>query len=300
MIEDMFKKKTLVALLLVVIFWCSSPILVSARTPLINQSQTVLLAQIEKLLAEVVRLQTLLSKQAQTTKLVSNGAYTPYSLVFFPISFETILPVENGKLQSLKSTVPVREVDKQLFELFVSVVGEEAVVKHVREWRVFNKPKADMSAFVELIAGTDDWVVGVNREGFSPTNELTKSSFIDLYLHEYAHILLSNQPEFEERYEKSFWTVADLYQKTSLEQSDSKNKFELMGQYYDENPNRFVSEYATLNSGEDMAETFVSFVTEPKPMGLTIREQKILAFYQEPAMVAIRKTLRENLFRLGY
>lgn len=293
-------KKALVTLHLAVTLWCSSPVLVSARTPLTNQSQAVLLSQIEKLLVEVARLQTLLNKQTQTTKLVSNGTYTPYTLVLFPISFETILPVKNGKLQSLKSTVPVREVDKQLFELFVSVVGEEAVAKHVSEWRVFNKPKADMSAFVELIAGTDDWVVGVNREGFLPNDKLTRRSFTDLYLHEYAHILLFNQSEFESSYEKRFWTAADLQQETSLEQSDSKNKFALMGQYYDENPNRFVSQYATLNPDEDRAETFVSFVTEPKPLGGTVREQKILSFYQESVMMTERKTLRENLLRLGY
>lgn len=296
----MFMKKALITLLLAVTFWCSSPVLVSARTPLTNQSQTVLLAQIEKLLAEVLRLQVLLNKQILTTKLVSSRTYTPYDLVLFQIPFETILPVKDGKLQSLKSTVPLRVVDKQLFELFVSVVGEEAVAKHVSEWRVFNKPDADMSAFVELIAGTDDWVVGVNRDGFLPNNDLTKRSFIDLYLHEYAHILLFNQPEFESSYEKRFWTTADLNHEAKLKLAVSEKHFELMNQYYKENPDRFVSEYATLNSNEDMAETFVSFVTEAKPLGVTIREKKILTFYQELAMVSVRKTLRDNLFQLGY
>lgn len=291
-------KKIITALLIITIFWCSTPVIVSANTVSAESSRTVLLAQIEKLLTEVLRLQTLLNKQSLTTKLVSEGTYTPYDLVLFQIPFETIRPVKNGKLQSLKSTVPLRAVDKQLFELFVSVIGEEAAAKYVREWRVFNKPKADMSAFVELIAGTDDWVVGVNRDGFLANDELIKNSFVDLYLHEYAHILLFSQSEFEASYKEEFWTVADLRHEAKLKQSE--NNFELMGQYYDQNHDRFVSEYSTLNSGEDMAETFVSFVTEPKPFGLTIREQKILAFYQESAMVAVRKTLRENLSQLGH
>ena len=48
-----------------------------------------------------------------------------------------------------------------------------------------------------------------------------------------------------------------------------------------------------------MAETFVSFVRESRPLGMTTREQKINQFYTSPFFVGVRAELRANLQALG-
>ena len=84
-----------------------------------------------------------------------------------------------------------------------------------------------------------------------------------------------------------------------VDQASAKNRFGLLRRYYEAQTDRFVSDYATMNSDEDMAETFVEFVRTDKPLGNTLRERKILAFYQNAAFVKERKTIRTNLQSLG-
>ncbi|MBK9051223.1 MAG: hypothetical protein IPL78_09985 [Chloroflexi bacterium] len=50
-----------------------------------------------------------------------------------------------------------------------------------------------------------------------------------------------------------------------------------------------MTDYAATNPAEDIAETFMAFVLEPKPNGDTIAEEKVLFFYQYPELVAITR-----------
>src|SRR3990167_460238 len=87
----------------------------------------------------------------------------------------------------------------------------------------------------------------------------------------------------------------DLKHEAAAKSASDRNRFSVLRQYYEDNKNRFVSDYATMNSDEDMAETFVSFVRESKPTGNTIRDKKILFFYQYKDFVSLRTELRTNL-----
>ncbi|WP_141217429.1 hypothetical protein [Siphonobacter sp. BAB-5385] len=64
--------------------------------------------------------------------------------------------------------------------------------------------------------------------------------------------------------------------------------------------NEFVSGYASTSRDEDAAETFAHFVLlDDKPAATTAVNRKLLLFYQNPRMVAIRQGIRENLKKLG-
>ena len=253
-----------------------------------------LLLQIKSLLAEVVRLQELLAKQ---TERALSSAYTPYETVIFPLSFERIYEVKNGELKNIDGTKDVRAVDSELFDLFTSVVGQGAVSENLKEWRVFKNDNSDLGAFVELIAGTDSWVVGVNRENFDSNDVQLNRAFANLFVHEYAHILLFEETAFESAYINQFWTAED--ERHSVRVEGSSNQFSVLSRYYDLNRERFVSDYATLSPEEDMAETFVAFIRESKPTGTTIRDKKINQFYTSTFFVKERTKLRANLQALG-
>ena len=286
------------ALLIFVLTFVSAPSRAAAATVMTYEEGKVhaaLLEQIKSLLAEVVRLQELVAQQEERS--LRTGSYTPYETVIFPLSFERIYEVKNGTLKNTGNENGQRPVDKQLFELFASVVGDDAVEEYVKEWRVFNNANSDLGAFVELIAGTESWVIGVNRESYTAGDAQLNRAFANLFVHEYAHILLFSETAFETAYKNLFWTAADARHSARVQNLNSQ--FSALSRYYDENRSRFVSDYATLSAEEDMAETFVSFVRESKPLGMTVREQKINQFYTSPFFVGVRAELRANLQALG-
>jgi len=63
--------------------------------------------------------------------------------------------------------------------------------------------------------------------------------------------------------------------------------------FYDKYADRFVTEYAATNPGEDVAEVFTVFVTmDSRPTGNSIADQKIKAMYEFPELVELRDQIR--------
>ncbi len=69
----------------------------------------------------------------------------------------------------------------------------------------------------------------------------------------------------------------------------------LVHEFYKKHPELFVREYAATNIEEDLAESFVHFVLEPKPAGTDIVAQKIRFYYDFPEMVSLRQHMIENI-----
>ena len=262
----MYARKSIVIALALILLLGPVTTFASNKISQPEQTKAQLLEQIQKLLAEVLRLQAIL-KERTATKSQTFSNYTPYQAVFFSLPTERIYLVDNDQLINLKRTETVRTVDKQLFDLFVDVVGEEAVESNLKEWRVFKNDSSDLGAFVELIAGTEDWIMGVNRDGYIQGDRQVIESFINLYIHEYGHILLFSKPDFEKYFKSSFWNKSDNLHESKVKQASASAKFAIMSNYYSDNQNRFVSDYATMNAEEDMAEAFLAFVLEDKPIG---------------------------------
>ena len=273
-----------------------APVMASANTMTYaeGRAHAVLLEQIKTLLAEVVRLQELLAQRQDRTL---SSTYTPYETVIFPLKFENIYEIKNGDLRRVGGVDTTKVADKQLFDLFTDTIGEKEVDTYVKDWRVFKDEDSDLGAFVELIAGTDEWVVGVNRANYVAGDEQLTRAFANLFIHEYAHILLFDETAFESAFSDKFWSAADARHAAKVAQAG--NQFSILNNYYNENRSRFVSDYATLSEEEDMAETFVAFVREGRPTGNTVRDQKVLQFYASALFVKERTKLRANLVALG-
>jgi hypothetical protein len=65
--------------------------------------------------------------------------------------------------------------------------------------------------------------------------------------------------------------------------------------FYQEYADQFVSDYAATSPEEDLAETFMFFIFNPKPTGTSIADQKVLFFYDYPELVHLRDRLLANL-----
>lgn len=242
------------------------------------------------LLKEVLRLQTKLAK-LQSASGVANRQ--PYQAVLFDLPVETTYFVDAGVLTPVRGGV-VRTVDQDIFNLFVGVLGKRAVTKYVAEWRVYNEPDSDVDAAVESIGDSERYVVNINRAGYTD-RPLTRLSFARLFVHEYSHLLFFARPELATEYADHFWSVADEAHSAAVAGGATAS----LASYYAANTNRFVSEYATMSPDEDMAESFVEFVFTDRPTETLLKNKKVLSYYAEEELLAVRTDLRKNLAALG-
>ncbi|MFN8410878.1 MAG: hypothetical protein U0Z26_00680 [Anaerolineales bacterium] len=97
---------------------------------------------------------------------------------------------------------------------------------------------------------------------------------------------------------QSFWK--DIFNQWLEEvykpHTDTPDEFyALVTNFYNKHPDEFVRDYAAKNINEDLAESFMHFVLEPKPTGNGVIKQKIKFFYQFPELVEIRQTMIQSI-----
>jgi hypothetical protein len=68
-----------------------------------------------------------------------------------------------------------------------------------------------------------------------------------------------------------------------------------MAKFYLRNSDQFVTEYASSEPVEDIAESWAEFVMRPKPTSSTIADQKVLFFYEYPELVEIRREIIQGV-----
>jgi hypothetical protein len=61
--------------------------------------------------------------------------------------------------------------------------------------------------------------------------------------------------------------------------------------FYKKHQDQFLDDYSATHPAEDIAEAFTYFVFSPKPTGNSIKEQKILFFYDYPELVELRQSI---------
>lgn len=79
--------------------------------------------------------------------------------------------------------------------------------------------------------------------------------------------------------------------------TDEDEYFSELRDFYNSYPNEFVTEYAVSEPEEDIAESFTTFVLDKKPLSdLTVKNQKVLFFYEYPELVALRNSIRSEIY----
>lgn len=101
---------------------------------------------------------------------------------------------------------------------------------------------------------------------------------------------------------KRFWTT-DVYEQwiavfLLVDDEYSVHK-EAVRNFHDNFPNQFVTEYAATNPAEDMAESWEAFIINPKPVGNSIADQKVLFFYEYPELVELRGAAIQQVCQLA-
>lgn len=257
------------ALTCILVIQLALPGFVSAAT----MNRAAMLVQIESLLAQIAVLQELLDAYQDETVTVYKAPSSEYETIFYKGSIESLYQVDNADLNPYYGQT-VRTIDAQLFDFLVDVYGNQLVNRYITEFRVFSNGSLDLGAFVERKTGTDEWIVGINRYDVDLATRLDRGYLEELLVHELAHILVVYEPNMLENFTNQFWTAADEAHAEKAQAASGDRQFWLLNEYYEDNDNRFVSDYATLSPEEDLAEMFVAYVFDTELRTSTLQAKQ--------------------------
>ncbi len=198
---------------------------------------------------------------------------------------------------------------REIWDFVTRLLPPDARV-NIAEFEVFFGDN-DLLGYVTPIDENDlsRWRFGL---AIDVAGDLSTIDFTELFtfvtIHEYAHILTLNNEQVNVGGEagncNAFFTGegcsragsyinrlfelgwADIYANHDADNPDAT---------YERYRDRFVSDYAATNPGEDIAEVFSFFVTQSQaPTGNSIADQKIKLMYEYPELVAMRDRIRAS------
>ncbi len=206
---------------------------------------------------------------------------------------------------------------QEIWELFSDMIPA-AAREDLVSINFANNPNSDTAAFVEQTnEHHEKWKVIFNIDSYYIDGKLDYDESVHTNIHEFSHILTLNKTQIQlmnlfaeeseiERYKNTcstyflpewcllrtsyfkgfidaFWDADEL--KTAWDQQSSDTY----------SPEEYVSDYAATNPGEDIAESFTTFVLKSKPTWNSEAEQKISYFYDFPELVKLRSFMRSRI-----
>lgn len=222
------------------------------------------------------------------------------------------------------------ETQQKLWTYFVQLIPPDQRAL-LTQYVVFTDGPEETLAFVTAdTADPSKWILAVDIADGGNVQDLTFT-----LVHEFAHLLtLNNQqvpadyelaadPENQDLFDEAvaacptyfpgegcsnpnsyinafferFWgdNYADWQQIDLLQYEDNEEYTAALDQFYVDNEDEFVSDYAATNPGEDIAESFATFVLKPAPTGDTLADQKVAFFYDYPELVKLRAEISGRL-----
>ncbi len=180
----------------------------------------------------------------------------------------------------------------------------------MNEFLIYNGDVSGSSGFViETKSDLSKWQMGVAINFANDQKELAYT-----IIHEFGHILTLNNDQVDaiineancsnyytgegcsktasyiNKLQSNYW--ADIWE----EFIKAKDTETAMESFYTKYSSRYVTQYASTNPGEDIAEVFATFVTRNGGVnGSSIAEQKIQLMYNHNELIELRNYIRNNL-----
>jgi len=193
---------------------------------------------------------------------------------------------------------------EEVWTTFVRIATVEFVAETVAEFQVGDAADIDVAAWVVQDEHTEEWTVGANLAVSDERHDLLVT-----LIHEYAHLLTLQRSEMStgsdpcptvrldegclaedatlQAFHERFWTPYGATAPAAESQDRDRGR-----DFFDEHEDDFVSDYASMNPVEDIAESFMTFVLENRPRGDSVAAQKLEFFWQQPEFVKMRDRIR--------
>lgn len=181
----------------------------------------------------------------------------------------------------------------ELWSLFVGIIGKQTAIKSIASFEVYSNDQDTSAASVWRSQNPYKWHMNLNA-----AYKDDKKDLVHTLVHEYGHVVTlsgnqvsevdgacprlqlaegcASQGSYIQKFYAKFW-------EPNGDNPDQQSKGD---------SSEFVSEYASSNLGEDMAESWAYFVLRAKPVGDEVREDKVRFFYDFPELVSLRDRLR--------
>jgi|TARA_Y100000310_G_scaffold253216_1_gene260037 hypothetical protein len=104
-----------------------------------------------------------------------------------------------------------------------------------------------------------------------------------------------NDEKFEDESFEEQSKDRELDEEGFFDEEFEDESYEESDKFYSKYEERFITDYASTNPEEDIAESFTAFILEEKPQSASIAKQKILFFYEFEGLINLRKVIRSRL-----
>ncbi len=165
--------------------------------------------------------------------------------------------------------------------------------EYIEEFGLYSDEQDDTLAFVADEDRNGKWQFGINVVAHKQGTAKEQAATI---IHELGHIITLNTSQVDPQTEgcKNYLTDEGCARKDSYLNIFVERFWKsLDSPKYDEA--QFVTEYATTNPEEDMAESFAFFVISPAKSAVSVRDQKVSFYEQFSELRDIRSSMRSSL-----
>jgi len=211
------------------------------------------------------------------------------------------------------------------FNTINNTLPKDLIDKYVVSLRLFTDGKdGDLGGLNQMNESVDSWQFDLDT---ADVNIYSKDSikildYTHTLIHEYGHLLTLNPSQIEltddmiqddnkgyltsegyalkdsylEIFVKQFWDDELLLEWDNIDNKKNENKrVKLLYEFYLSHRDNFVTDYAAESPEEDIAEAWTFFVLSDKPDTNTVKNQKVIFFYQFPELVEDRQKMRLNI-----
>ena len=247
------------------------------------------------------------------------------------ISINTIAQNEIGVWEIKEGTLITNDslsyssMAQDYFNTINNTLPKDLIDKYVVSLRLFTDGKdGDLGGLNQMNESVDSWQFDLDT---ADVNIYSKDSieildYTHTLIHEYGHLLTLNPSQIEltddmiqddnkgyltsEGYAlkdsylgifvKQFWDDELLLEWDNIDNKKNENKrVKLLYEFYLSHRDNFVTDYAAESPEEDIAEAWTFFVLSDKPDTNTVKNQKVIFFYQFPELVEYRQKMRLNI-----
>lgn len=206
------------------------------------------------------------------------------SQVFSTVGRNETLTVKTGT-----ETETTKKIWSEVAELSPDALSDQ----FIESFEVFNDPSSDVSALVHDDDTNGKWHMAVNLAVY---NEVDIKEQKAIFIHELSHIITLNSDQIVPNQKNCpNYSTFEGCAKASSYLHSFVQKFWKTTQNPSYSESKFVTEYATTNQEEDIAESFAFFVLESNHNDDTIRNQKVNFFNTYPELVKMRAEMRDAL-----
>lgn len=264
-------------------------------------------------------------QESETSYAAGTELETDFTLVTYTVSGDAIVdPVEVSPIPpKLKAFQEDTAAQQKMWRFFTDVIPANLRTQ-VTQFSVFTDGPNNSLGAVEQTDDPRHWKLEMDIQDSQNFADLSTT-----LIHEFGHLLTLNDSQvtpdmdvfdhpddpklFEQaeancktyflfegcsqadstinRFFQRFWPRLYAEWKRIDSGTDSKQVEQGLNRLYQRYTDQFVSSYAVTSPAEDIAETFMYFIFNPRPSGESLADQKVLFFYDLPEM----KDLRDHI-----